>query len=380
MKLPIRLPSLPTPERLFPRGDRKRFLPHLLIGVPMILAAIYLFGIAADRYVTEAKVMVKRAGGAEGGAPDLGALLAGSYSLAREDALYLKEYILSPDMLARLDRSLDLRRAFGEAGPDIFHRLAADAPEEQFLDYYRARVEVSFDDKTSLLTVRTEGFTPVFAQRFNQAILAEAESFINDISHKIAREQMDFAGHEVERSRHRLDAARDALLAHQNLHGVLDPVAQAEAAGKLVADLEARRAQFEAELRQLKSYLNADTPQVVTMQNAIRALEAQAAQEKSKLAAPGAPKLNRVAAQFLEAKATVEFNTDLYKLSLTALENTRIEAARKIKNLVVVSSPHLPEEAERPRRALILASLLLVSSLLYGLVRLAWAVIEDHRE
>ena len=37
---------------------------------------------------------------------------------------------------------------------------------------------------------------------------------------------------------------------------------------------------------------------------------------------------------FEEIKAKVQFDTDLYKLTLTSIEKTRVEAARKLKVLV----------------------------------------------
>ena len=371
-------PSLPSPS--VPRWDFKQLFPWVFIGVPTLVTALYLALIAADRYVAESKVAIKHAASTEVGSADIGGVLTGGYSKTREDALYLKEHVLSLDMLQQLDQSLQLRTAFGNAGLDFWYRLPGDATQEEFLDYYRSRVEVLIDDQGSLLTVITEGFTPELALRLNQAILAESDKFINGLSHKIAQEHVIFASQEVERSRQQLDAARGALLALQNRHGTLDPVAQADAAGKVIAEMEAKRSQMQAELRQRRTYLNDATPQVIATQSTIKALEAQITQERSRLVGANDNKLNKMTAEYLEAKASVEFNADLYKLSLSALESARAEAIRKIKNLAVISTPQLPQEAERPQKLLNFVTLLLVMTLLYGVVRLAWAVVEDHRE
>lgn len=52
-----------------------------------------------------------------------------------------------------------------------------------------------------------------------------------------------------------------------------------------------------------------------------------------------------MAVDFEEIKSKVEFNTELYKLTLTSIEKTRVEAARKLKVLSVISSPQLPQES-----------------------------------
>jgi capsular polysaccharide transport system permease protein len=294
--------------------------------------------------------------------------------------MYLKEYILSADMLQRLDRQLHLKQEFGQGGIDWFNRLPTDATREEFLNYYHQRVNVSFDEKTSLLSIRTIGFTSAFALRLNKAVLAESERFINELSHTIAREQMRYAQGQLDQAYGRLNEAKERLLTYQNKNGVLDPQAKAEAASKVIAEMEARQAQLETEQRNLLTYLNADTPQVQAIRNSIQSLKAQIETEKAKLAAPDGDKLNRKAAQFQEIRAHVEFNADLYKLSLTAVEKIRIEAVRKLKNLVVIVSPQQAEEAEYPQKLHILGTLLLCLSLVCGVTRLVLAIIEDHKD
>lgn len=355
-------------------------LAALLIALPLLLTSLYFFTLSQDRYVSEAKVVVKRGADDKAGSLDLGMLLGSGASTLREDAMLLQQYIHSPDMLARLDQALNLKQAFGQpAGWDWLYRLPAGAAREDVLDYYRNRVEVQFDDKTSLLVIRSQGFTPEFAQKLNHAILAESERFINELSHKISREDMAFAQREVDNAYAELSQAREKLLAYQNRNGLIDPHAQAQAAGQLVAELEGKQAQMEAELRNLQSYLQGDSPQVASARNALDALKTQIVHEKAKLASPDDDKLNRKASQFQEIRSWVEFRTDLYRLALTALEKAKVAAAHKQKSLAVISSPQFPELAEYPRRLYTLASLLLIATLLYGITRLALSIIEDHK-
>ncbi|MEN3030186.1 hypothetical protein [Chromobacterium amazonense] len=374
------LPTPTAPQHAWLLRARQHKLAWLLVALPLMLTSLYFVTLAQDRYVSESRVIVKRGSDDKAGSLDLGFLLGGNASTLREDAMLLQQYILSPDMLARLDKALNLKQAFAEpAGWDWFYRLPNDATREEFLSYYRARVDVQFDEKTALLVIRSQGFSPAFSQKLNQAILAESERFINELSHKISREDMAFAQKEVDYAYQELNQAKERLLGYQNRHGLIDPHAQAQATGQLVAELEGKQAQLEAELRNLQSYLQADSPQVISARNALDALKTQISREKSKLVSPDDDKLNRKTAQFQELRAYVEFRTDLYKLALTALEKSKVASAHKLKSLAVISSPQLPEEAEYPRKLYALGSLLLVCSLLYGTVRLTLSIIEDHK-
>ena len=369
-----------TALALKPPRPTARVFRWLFFGLPMLLMALYLSAFAADRYVAESKIFVTHVAPAETGEASIGNVLTGGYARTAEDLPYLKAYILSLDMLLKLDQGLDLRNAFAAAGRDFWHRLPKDATQEAFLAYYRSRVEVLIDSSASILTVITEGFTPEAAQDLNVMILAECDKFVNRLSQDMANQHLVFAKQSVERSRAELKDARSALLALQTRYGTLDPVAQADAASKVIAELEAKRVQLQAELRQARTYLSEDTPQVNTTKSTIEALEAQIALERSKLAGTSDEKMSKVMVQYLDAKAQVDFSADMYRLSLTALEGARAEAIRKLKSIAIIVRPQPPEEPGRPRKLMILGTLMLVLALLYGFLRLVWAVIEDHRE
>ena len=362
--------------RRFPRRWR---LPALF-AVPLLVAAVYLGAFAASRYVSDASVAIKRSTEPDGASFGLSLLTGAAAPSSREDAMYLREYILSADMLNLLDKDLDLRGAFGSPRADVVYRLPSDASRETFLTYYRARVDAVFDERTGLLNLRTEGFTPAFALALSQTILKNAESFINELSHSVAREQTRYAQTEIDDALRRLRESEEKLLAYQNAHGMLDPIASAEATARLIAELEGKLAVLEAEQTNLLAFLNPTAPQAVASASAIRALKTQIATERHKVASLGSGKLNRQAAEFLALKSDYEFHTKLYQLAIASAEKTRVDAARKLKNLVVVASPQLAEDATHPRTWYVLASLALCLALLYGTTRLVMKIVDDHKE
>ncbi|WP_145547404.1 capsule biosynthesis protein [Yersinia intermedia] len=358
----------------------QRHLGKIMILIPMLLLILYLLIFSQPRYLSESKVAIKHSNDLNGSNLNVALLMGAGNPSSAEDALYLKEYINSPDMLAVLDKQLDFRQAFGHSGWDFSYHLSDSATREQFLNYYRNRISVSYDDKTGLLTIGTQGFSPEFAQKFNQAVLKESERFINEISHRIAREQLLFAENEMKDARTRLNSSKTELLTYQNSNNILDPEAQALAATSLINTLVSQRIQMEAELRNLLTFLREDAPQVVSAQNALKSLASQIDNEKSKVTAPDGLKLNRMAVDFEEIKAKVQFDTDIYKLTLTSIEKTRVDAARKLKMLSVISSPQLPQESKFPSSLYLLISWLLVCCLLFGTVKLLLTVIDDHKD
>lgn len=352
-----------------------------MVALPMFLATIYFTLLASDRFVSETVVAVRAASQEQGSIPGMALMLGMVNPPSREDTLYLREYVHSLDLLKILDRRLKLREHYSAIRSDRAYILSADASQEDFLEYYRKRIEVTFDETTSLLKVRVQAFDPQFANALSKAILEESERFVNVFSQRMAREQMAFAEVEMARSAGKVEEAKNSVLTFQTRNKLLDPMAQAQATEALTATLQGTLSQQEAELRNLQTFLAPNSFQIRAQRSQIAATRAQLDAERVRATSGrSADRLNALAAEFEELKLKAEFAQDAYKLSLTAVENARIDASRKLKSLIVIDSPSQPETAEYPTRIYNLITLLIVTLMLYGIARLVLATIRDHVE
>lgn len=349
------------------------------VVLPLAVIISYLSLFAKDRYESDATILVKQVG--ETAATDTSGLTAllGVSNTSSEDANILKTYISSRDMVEKLDQKLNLRKAFEVQG-DPFFSLNKNATIEDLVDYYNSRITVNLDDKTMMLDVSAQGFTPQFSLLLNQEILRQSEAFINDISQNIAQEQLKFTEKQLIEASANLKKSRDNLIAYQNQHKMFDPQAQAQAVSTIVATLQGNLAQLRTEERTLLSYLNPDAPQVVAIRSQIESVQKQIDDENAKLTSPNTDKLNQSVADFEELKSEVEFSTDLYKLALGSLEKARLEASRKLKKLVVISEPRLAQDAMYPRKVYLSISAFILLNILFGIGTLINSIIREHRE
>lgn len=349
-----------------------------MVLVPMALVIFYVGLIASDRYVSESRVTVRHSSASQE-STSLAGLLSGSNMGSQADNLLLNDYIRSLDMMKYLDADIGLRKAYQQGG-DFISRLWPWASQEAFHRYYLKRIEVTNDSTSGALVVRTQGFDSEFSRRMNAAIVQQCEKFINASSHRIADEQLTFISGELGRASQDLAAAKQRVLAFQNRNNVLDPVEQAKAMSAFVLQLEGELARQEGELKRLHTFLAEESFAVVDLANRVATLKQQVGEEKRKLAGDQAGKLNNMSSQFMLLQFQTEFALDKYKATLAAYEKTRVETARKVKNLVVISSPHRQEEAEYPRRLYIILTALVGLLILFGITRLVITTIEDHRD
>ena len=348
-----------------------------MVIIPWTLAATYYAGFAAERYVSEASFMIEQSDGAAAGIDGLS--LFGITPQSGNDQLILETFIQSPDMLYHLDKQAGLRQHYIEEA-DWLSRLSPDASHESFLSFYRDHMRVQFNDTNGMLDMEIQGFTPEFAENLAELILQRSEAFVNEISHDLADEQLAFVQREVALAEQRLKELTAQLIAFQNETGMLSVTEQGAALSGIMNELQAELVRNQAELQTMVSYLNDSSPQVVALKQRIAALQNQLDTEQARLADDDATTLNDLAAQQQELQLDLDLATKAYSSALLALESARTEASRKLKQLVVVSSPHLSEEAKYPRVAYTLTNILLILLAIYALVRMIRATIREHRD
>src|SRR3954451_24438597 len=89
-----------------------------IVGLPTLLAGVYFFGIASDLYLSEVKFLVR--GPAKPQLAGLSAMLtSAAASSVSEDTYAVHEYLMSRDVVRRLEREDDLRALLARAEGDL---------------------------------------------------------------------------------------------------------------------------------------------------------------------------------------------------------------------------------------------------------------------
>jgi len=364
-------------------GFFKRYPIVTLALVVALLGTIYWSLIASDRYVSEAQVIVQKADLAVPQGLDFGTLLGSiGGGDSHQDQMLLRAHLLSVDMLRKLDKELGLREHYSDSSHDLLSRMwAVDEPVEWFHKYLLSRVSVEYDDYSGVLLVNAQAFTPEMAQAITRMMLSEGERFMNEMSHRLASEQVAFLEDQLGRLEQRAQAARNAVIQFQNQSEMVSPQAALESRIALIAKLEVTRADLQTRLSAMKAYLVESNPAIEQINQQIAAIQKQVEQEQRELASTqeGAT-LNRRLEQYQRLELEATFAEETYKSALTALEAGRVEASRKLKKVSVLQTPTLPEYPQQPERFYNSLVVILFSLIAAGLIHLMAAVVRDHKD
>jgi capsular polysaccharide transport system permease protein len=342
------------------------------------LFVIYQGLIATERYVSSAFIVLDSPTIA---APklDFGAILSGGGSSG--DLLLLREHLLSTDMLKKLDSQLDLRNHYSDRQIDWFSRMsAADLPLEAFHLYYLSRVNIELDEYARVLRIYTQAFSPQMAWAITHLLLREGEAHMNAMGQRLASEQVTFIERQTTILAERLQSAREALIAYQNEHGLISPRAAIESHSAIVASLEGEKAKLEAQRQALATTRSEGAAEMQQLRAQINALEQQIINERGKMATEKGDALNRITIEYETLELQAKFALDLYSSALAVLENTRVEAARQLKQISVLQAPTLPEYSTAPRRLYNITVFVILAILATVIVQMALLIVRDHRD
>lgn len=365
-----------TARDLRKRRQRRTVL-RLGVGVvlPTLLAIIYYGVIAAPQFESVSAFTVRSADG--GGGMGLEFFIASvPGSSAGADAMLAQEYILSRDMLAKLESDNDFVAHYRDHG-DFVSRLAADADAEERFEYYSEHVSVEHDSTSGVITLAVRGYSAAKAAELNEAMLRAAEALVNELNERSRRDRIDLAQRQLAAEETRLVAARAALVAFQAEHDEINPLESAAAVLTVRSQLEGELASARAELIALRRTLQPNAPEVLSLRGRITALQAQVDSQTARLS-NGETGFAATIAAFEPLMVEKEFAQQAYQSALAALEMARVEADRQNRYVVSVARPSVPDAPTHPDEVRGVLTVTVICFMLLGVGSLLLASVREH--
>jgi len=365
---------------------RKPFF--LLVILPSLLAAGYLYGIAAPQYVSEARFVVS----SRGGGTDIGAQIAGMRGMAgaalggfgggaaSSEATSIRDFLTSLDAVMQAHSRLDLVSLWQRPEADPIARLWRSEPE-LLAQYFNAMVNVSLDPMTNVTTLRVRSFRPEDSKALTEELLHSAEALVNRLSERARNATLQIAHQEAEGSERRVQESRAALVRFREQEKELDSAGAVQSAVALRGQLEGMLAQARAELTERLKFMQPDNLALQATRNRIEALERQITAERSRhtdgASVAGEGVLSRQLAAFERLMLEREFADRQLASATASLEAARVEAQRQQIFLSRIAEPNLAVYPLYPRKLTNLASIFIGLAIAYGI---GWLLIVGMRE
>ncbi len=348
----------------------------LLFLLPVAAVSLYHALYSTDRYESVASAIITEQ---KPSATSLDLSLIGLPSTASDhDAHVVEQLILSRDMMAYLDEKIGLRKHLSSPEIDYFSRLAEDATYEEFLELYRDYITVDYNIETKILTIAVQAFERDYAQNTLKLILARSDEFIDALNNRMSQEQVRFFLQEEKKRKKEMLDAKEKLLAFQQANKIFSTEAEAQTIFTTIGALETLAAQKQSELDSRAKILSKNSAILQELKAQIASLQRQITAEKARLAGGEGRDISEIQSDFAAVQLEVELATTAFKSTLATLEQVRVEAARKLKFLIVVTEPSLADDSEFPRRWYIVFSTMMIALMVYVVASLVMAIVREH--
>lgn len=350
--------------------------------IPTLLAAVYFGLIVTDRYVSQFQVTVNSQSG--GMINMFSSILGDTGGGSSQENYVMEEYIKSHAVLEKLDEQLDLRGHYSQDYIDPLTRLKKDATNEEFLDYYLSKTEVTNDATTMIMTVRVQAFSPDMAKTISDLLIALCEDLVNNLNEQSRMDTLAFAQSELDRAENRFRDVRLKISSFRNREGDLNPLESAAAITAIISSLEAQVSETRVEIASNSSFMRSDSVRISGLNDKLNALTQQVKNERKRLVNTQGEtvdqrKYNDLLSEYESLLIEEQLTQVNYEAANQAYQIARAEAAKQqYVYLVAFAPPVLPDESTEPRRLYSVLVAFIGALVMYLLGSFTWASLREH--
>ncbi len=372
-------PEQPTPaRRLWDRFAAWRY-PMLLVLLPTLLTAAYLYLVAADQYESEAHFIVSSeasGGGAAGGFGSLFGLTAGGSG--QSQTMAVPDYLQSHEAVQALGRKLDLVAMFRRPEADMLSRLRDPEPTPEALEtYFEGKVKVHHDGDTGITALNVRAFRPADAFAIANELLQLGEAQVNRMNTRRYGDAVAAAQAQLQTAEQRISQIQGRITSYRQQGRDIDPEASGETQLRLVSGLKTQLAAAQASLAAMSGTISPSSPQYVALRRRVASLQGVIASQSSELTGG-----NRTIASNLggyeRLRVQQEFAAKNYAAASAGLIKAQEDATRQQLYIVRVVDANMPVKSLFPQRARIVLMTFIALCVAYGIGWLILAGVREH--
>lgn len=361
----------------------RRFFVGSFIGLfvlPVFLAAVYLFFVATDQYVAEARFSVSS--GEQNGLEAFAGLSSVLGVNQSSDGQIIAQYVKSRSIVEELQKTFNLRQMFSPGTGDFLMEAPRDISMERFIDYWTGQVKLSVDRNSGLVTLQVRTFSPQDSLALAKEIVRISETMVNRLTRRNDENSLQESARELDLSKKRLEEAVTAMREARIAAGVLDVELTANSYSELLTQLHIELSNIETQIETIRNN-DVETPQLTSLKARADALRGQIATYENRMAGrpAGDEDGSTLAAQasvLTDKQMGLTIAQNEYKLAVAAYESARLTIERQRSYLMVYVQPTLPEQSRYPQRGLMWTAVIFLSFLAWALVAGIALLVRDN--
>jgi capsular polysaccharide transport system permease protein len=369
-----------SPAQMRPRHYGVIVSFFLLVVVPTLSYSWYLWTRAADQYQSDVGFGSRTE--EAGSTFDFLGALGGTTQSGSKDMDILNQFIVSQELVAKVDAEVDLRAMYTKAENDPLNAFHPDGTIEDLVKYWERMVLVNYDNATGLMNLEVFAFDPVDAKKIAEVVLVESTNIINELSKTAQEDITRYSKESLAATEAKLAEARLAVLDFQIRNSIVDPSNVIANQLSVVSTLNQQLAGAQIELDMIAGTVPEKDPRIALLNRRIEVIRNRISEEQSKVGAAAdstSPGFANLMADFERLKVDQDFAQQAYLSALAAHDQALTDAQHKTRYLSTYVAPTLAESSTAPNRPLTAFLVALIASILWAVIVLVYYALRDRR-
>lgn len=354
----------------------------IIVGLPVLLTAVYLTVFAKDQYASKVGFTIRQeetntASELMGG---LSSIL-GSGAQSHADLLF--EFVQSQEIVQRISEDFDLVGHYSTNWPnDPIFSLWPNATIEDVVWFWGRMVRITFDRASGLMLVQVRAHDPETAQIIANLIVRKSEEMINRLNDTARTDALRNAEADLEAALDRLRSAREALAEFRVRTQIVDPQADVQARMGVLSNFQQQLAEALVEYDLLSQTTDENDPRLRQLTRRIEAIRNRIRDERQNFTQMDVTiddtDYPRLIAQFESLQVNQAFAEATYQAALTAMDAARSNASRQNLFLANFIQPTLAQRAQYPQTTLLIGLCFFFSLLFWAVLALVYYSLRDR--
>lgn len=380
----VRLASMtaqPAQWRLRHYGVLISFI--VLVGLPVLVASVYLWGFARPQYASTTGFVVRHeeTSASSDMLGGLGQFMGGGASAGNSDLLFA--FIQSQEIVERVQGEFDLLAHYSVNWPmDPLYSIWPDATIEDLTRFWNRMIRITYEQAAGMIVVEARARDAVTARNIAELVIAKSEDMVNALNEAARRDSMVNAQRDLEESLANLRSAREAMVAFQARTQILDPQADIQGRMGVLANLQNQLAEALVEYDLLLQTSDETDPRVRAAERRIGVIEERIIAERRNSAAQNVTVDNTdyptLLANYEGLRVDVLFAEESYRAALAALAAARTNAERQQVYLATFITPTMAQRADYPQRWSLVGLTLFFSIMAWAVFTLVFYSLRDR--
>lgn len=353
-----------------------------VVCLPLLVAAAYLWLVAADQYASSASFSVRKE---ESQSLEFLGGMSRMTGSATSDGDILYEYVQSLDLVGTLDNTLGLRGIFSlPDGKDPVFAFDPRGSIEDLERHWRRKVRITHDTGTGLLTLRVLAFRPEDAQAIATGVIEESSRMINALSVNAREDATRHAREELDRAVARLKAAREQTTSFRLTTQIVDPETDLQGHMGVINSLQAQLAEALVDLDLLRETTSrGGDPRIAQAERRIQVIGRRISEERKRFGegAQGADggDYARLVGTYEQLMVDQQFAEQTYASAMAAHDAALAEAQRQSRYLAIHIRPTVAERSMYPQRWLLIGQTAFFLLMGWAMAALVYYSLRDRR-